>query len=121
MLVIALARYFTKFPFGLRKWKDFLPPVLMLVGICLPILKEPNLGTAVLIGLAMLALCHIAGAKFRHLLAVVALAVLLLPVKSRISPISASTSPTGCTPPRRPKWPATTRSRSPNPRSARAG
>jgi len=66
-LVIALARYFAKFPNGLRRAGQFLPPLVMLGVICAFIYKEPDLGTVVVIGMAMLVFFHIAGAKFRHI------------------------------------------------------
>lgn len=73
-LVIALARYFTKFPHGLRRAGQFLPPLAMLGVICGLICKEPDLGTVAVIGMAMLAFFHLAGAKFRHIAALAGLA-----------------------------------------------
>ena len=69
VLVIAVARYFAKYPRGLRTWRQFAPPVVMLGMICLLIAKEPDLGTVGVIGMAMLAFFHLAGAKLRHVAA----------------------------------------------------
>lgn len=68
-LVVALARYFAKFPRGLQTWRQFLPPLVILGLICAPIAKEPDLGTVALIGMSMLVFFHLAGAKLRHLAA----------------------------------------------------
>jgi cell division protein FtsW len=66
-LVIALARYFARFPNGLRQWKHLAPPVLMMGLYCVSILKEPDMGTVAVIGLAMLIFFHMGGAKLSHL------------------------------------------------------
>jgi len=81
VLVIAMARYFAKFPGGLRTWKQFAPPVVMLGLVCLPISKEPDLGTVAVIGMAMLVFFHLAGAKFRHLATLAGLTVAVAAVK----------------------------------------
>jgi len=81
VLVIALARYFAKFPSGLRTWKQFAPPAVMLGLVCAPIVKEPDLGTVAVIGMAMLVFFHMAGAKLRHLAGLAGLALAVVAVK----------------------------------------
>jgi cell division protein FtsW len=77
VLVIALARYFAKFPTGLAEWREMGPPVVMLGVCCLSILREPDMGTVAVLGMSMLVFLHIAGARSRHL-AVLAGAALLV-------------------------------------------
>jgi len=74
VLVIASARYFAKFPGGLRTWKQLLPPAVMLGLVCLSVAKEPDLGTVVVIGAFMLVFFYLAGAKPGHVAMLVAMA-----------------------------------------------
>ena len=75
VLVIVAARYFAKFPRGLPNWRRALPPFIVLGGVCALIAVEPDMGTAAVLGAAMLVYYHIAGAKLRHLLVPVVLSV----------------------------------------------
>ncbi len=77
VLVIVAARYFARFPRGLPNWRRALPPFFVLGGVCGLIAVEPDMGTAAVLGMAMLVYFHIAGAKLRHLswAAIVSLAV----------------------------------------------
>ena len=81
VLVIALARYFARFPGGLREWRQLAPPLAMLALVCLPVLKEPDLGTVAVIGMAMLIFFHIAGARGKHLAVAAGSALALVAVK----------------------------------------
>jgi len=47
--------------------QGFLPPMLVMGAVCLPILKQPDLGTTVLIVATTLVLLFIAGARMRYL------------------------------------------------------
>ncbi len=86
VLVVVLARYFTKFPQGLRSFGQMIPPLLMLGAVCLPILKEPDMGTTAVIGLSMMIFFHIAGAKFRYLLVIAAFGGLAVAYKIHHEP-----------------------------------
>ena len=68
VLVIAAARYFSKFPMGLASWRRAAPPFLTLGVAAVLVAIEPDLGTAAVLVAAMLVYFHIAGAKLRHLL-----------------------------------------------------
>jgi len=48
-------------------WRGFVPIMVVLGIICSLILKQPDLGNAVLIGIIVLIMIFIAGAKFKHL------------------------------------------------------
>jgi cell division protein FtsW len=80
-LVLALARYFAKFPKGLRDWKQMGPPVVLMGAYCLSIVKEPDMGTVAVIGLSMLVFLHMAGAKGSHIAALAGIAAAVVAVK----------------------------------------
>lgn len=67
VLVIATARYFTKFPTGIADWRRALVPLLILGGAAALIAVEPDMGTAGVAVLAMFIYYHMAGVRFRHL------------------------------------------------------
>lgn len=69
VLVIAAARYFAKFPRGLRSWRGAVPPLFLLAVIAGLVAVEPDMGTAAIIVIAAFIYYHIAGAKLRHLAA----------------------------------------------------
>ena len=58
--------------------RGFLPPLLVLGFLCLLILKEPDLGTPMLLGVTGLILLFLAGARFLHILGTIG--VCLLPL-----------------------------------------
>jgi len=58
-------------------WYGFLPIILVLGAACLLILKQPDLGNAVLVAMIVLIMMFIAGAKFKHLACI---GMLCLPV-----------------------------------------
>ena len=68
VVVIAAARYFAKFPSGIPNWRRALPPFVVLGSISALIAIQPDMGTAAVVALAMLAYFHIAGVRFRHLI-----------------------------------------------------
>jgi len=81
VLVVVFARYFAKFPAGLRRWSQLLPPLLILGLVCGSVAKEPDLGTVAVIGMATLVFFHLAGARFRYVAAVALLAVAVVGLK----------------------------------------
>ena len=77
--VLALAAYL-RFRTNYRALRGFLPPfILTLVPMAL-ILKEPDLGTSILLPPTLMAMLFVAGAKIRHLLFVVLLGAAAGPV-----------------------------------------
>jgi cell division protein FtsW len=76
-LIIAAAGQFAKCPGGIHTWRGALPPLAMLGVTAVLIAVEPDLGTAAVLVMAMLAYFHIAGARFRHLLAAGGLGIAL--------------------------------------------
>jgi len=67
VLVIAAARYFTKFPMGIPNRRRALPPFLVLGVTAGLVAIEPDMGTAAVMVVAMMIYFHIAGAKLSHL------------------------------------------------------
>jgi rod shape determining protein RodA len=77
--VMVLARYL-RFRSNYRTLTGLLPPfALAMVPIAL-ILKQPDLGTALIFIPALFVMLFVAGAKIRHLLAIVGLGVAMVPV-----------------------------------------
>jgi len=72
VVVIAAATYFAHFPDGLSALREVRPPFAMLAIIVLLIAAEPDMGTAAVIVMAMFVLFHLAGMRFRYLLAAAA-------------------------------------------------
>ncbi len=60
---------------GLKGWRDWVLPVLLLVVPVALILKQPDLGTAILVGASGLFVLYLSGIPWRLLLAVTVLAV----------------------------------------------
>jgi cell division protein FtsW len=81
VLVIAVARYFAKFPRGLSDWRQMAPPLVMMGIFCASIVKEPDMGTVAVIGLSMLMFFHVAGAKGRYVGAIATAALLVVGYK----------------------------------------
>jgi len=69
VLVIAAARYFTKFPKGIPNRRRALPPFLVLGATAGLIAIEPDMGTAAVMVMAMMIYFHIAGMKLPQLAA----------------------------------------------------
>ncbi|HXC61152.1 MAG TPA: putative lipid II flippase FtsW [Nitrospiria bacterium] len=77
-IVFYLARYLSRKGSQLQDFfHGFSPPVVMVGVVLLLVMAEPDLGTAVLIGVVGGCLLFVGGARWRHLLT---LAVLLIPV-----------------------------------------
>ena len=75
ILVIAAARYFAQFPQGVPTWRRVFPPMAVLASTAALIAVQPDMGTAAVLVIAMLAYYHIAGAKLRHLLGAAGIAL----------------------------------------------
>lgn len=79
-------------------WEGFLPPILVLGATCLLILKQPDLGTPVLLGNIVLIMMLIAGSRISHIaslgiLALPALFFLVINVPYRLTRILAFLDP----------------------------
>lgn len=76
VLVIYLAAYLTKREGQLDNfWWAFIPP-LIVIGMCAAlILRQPDLGTVVIVGLVTLGMMFLGGARLAHLVTMVLLAV----------------------------------------------
>jgi cell division protein FtsW len=69
VLVICAATYMARFSAGISSWRRALPLFAMLGLVAGLVALEPDMGTAVVIVMAMFAFLHVAGLKLRHLLA----------------------------------------------------
>lgn len=77
-LILALARYL-RFRKSYRRWVGLLPPLALTLLPMVLILKQPDLGTLLMLLPVLLAMLFIAGARLRHLALVVALGCATLP------------------------------------------
>jgi len=78
-LVVTLARYL-RFRNSYRTWWGLLPPFLLTVAPMALILKQPDLGTTLLLLPVLFAMLFAAGARRRHLATIVALGLATLPL-----------------------------------------
>lgn len=80
-LVLAFARYFHRLPaVALGRLRSALPPILLILIPTALVLKEPDLGTALMMLTAGAALLFLAGLRLRLLLAMLAAGLALLPL-----------------------------------------
>lgn len=77
--VMVMARYL-RFRSNYRTLKGLLPPFALAMFPLALILKQPDLGTALIFIPALFVMLFVAGAKIRHLLAIVALGLAMGPV-----------------------------------------
>ncbi|MFT3785654.1 MAG: FtsW/RodA/SpoVE family cell cycle protein [Tepidisphaeraceae bacterium] len=77
--IMALARYL-RFRENYRTLLGLLPPFALCVGPVVLILKQPDLGTALIFGPTLLAMLFVAGAKLKHILAVLAIGMTMGPM-----------------------------------------
>lgn len=83
-LVAALARYYHTLPAGKVSWpRHLLPPLLLIAVPVLLTLKQPDLGTAVLLALAGLSLMFLAGVSAGYFAAAAVVALAALPLVLR--------------------------------------
>lgn len=78
-LVVALARYL-RFRDSYRTWRGLVPPFLLTMLPMVLILQQPDLGTLLMLLPVLLAMLFVAGARLRHLAAVVLLGTATMPV-----------------------------------------
>ncbi|MBP7748167.1 MAG: rod shape-determining protein RodA [Phycisphaerae bacterium] len=77
-LVLVLARYL-RFRNSYRRWWGLAPPFLLSVVPMVLILKQPDLGTMLMLLPVLFAMLFVAGARMRHLLVIIVLGTLTLP------------------------------------------
>jgi cell division protein FtsW (lipid II flippase) len=77
--VMVLARYL-RFRSNYRTLPGLVPPFLLAAFPVLLILKQPDLGTALIFIPTLFAMLYVAGAKLKHLLGVVGMGVAMLPL-----------------------------------------
>jgi cell division protein FtsW (lipid II flippase) len=77
--VMVLARYL-RFRSNYRSFPGLLPPFILALAPMILILKQPDLGVAALFIPTLLAMLFVAGAKIRHLVAIVLLGLVLAPI-----------------------------------------
>ncbi len=74
-VVLYLAAFLANPDRRVTDWRrGFLPPVVLVTGLCILIVVEPDLGSIVVIGLVFVSMMYLAGARLQHL------AVLALPM-----------------------------------------
>ena len=80
-LILALARYLSRFKTEeiQKKPRLLIPAVIMILLPMAPVLKQPDLGTAVLLGMIGVCLLFVAGVKLRYFLSFGFLGILTLP------------------------------------------
>src|SRR6185437_3439427 len=66
-LILWLASYLDRHKSQLKDWNGILPPLIIVGAICALILKEPDLGTPVMLGAVSFILLFLAGARVKHL------------------------------------------------------
>jgi cell division protein FtsW (lipid II flippase) len=76
--VMVLARYL-RFRNNYRNFRGLLPPFILALVPVILILKQPDLGVAALFIPVLMAMLFVAGAKIRHLLAIVGIGLALIP------------------------------------------
>lgn len=77
--ILALARYL-RFRENYRTWLGLVPPFVLCLAPVVFILKQPDLGTALVFVPTLMAMLFVAGARRRHMLLVILAGVLMLPV-----------------------------------------
>lgn len=78
-LVMTLARYL-RFRNSYRRWSGLLAPFLLTLVPMILILRQPNLGTMLMLLPVLFAMLFVAGARLRHLLIIITLGLATLPV-----------------------------------------
>ena len=79
VLVLTLARYL-RFRSSYRRWYGLLPPFLLTLVPMALILKQPDLGTTLMLLPVLFAMLFVAGAQLRHLATIVLLGLATLPL-----------------------------------------
>ncbi len=79
VLIMTLARYL-RFRSSYRRWRGLMIPFLLTVVPMALILKQPDLGTTLMLLPVLFAMLFVAGARLRHLLIIVLLGCATMPV-----------------------------------------
>ncbi|MDX2074354.1 MAG: rod shape-determining protein RodA [Alphaproteobacteria bacterium] len=80
-LILALARYFHQLqPEDIRRFNFLIPPLVMIVVPAIFILRQPNLGTTVILVLVGVSLLFLAGLQWRYIIASALAALAAAPV-----------------------------------------
>ncbi len=99
ILIIYVADFLARKQNKIRSFKEgFLPLILVLGVVCLLILKQPDLGNCVLLGVLVFILMFVAGARLRHLASLILLSLpviyfLIIRVPYRMARIMAFLDP----------------------------
>ncbi|MBI3673577.1 MAG: FtsW/RodA/SpoVE family cell cycle protein, partial [Rhizobiales bacterium] len=78
-LILALA-YYLRFRNSYRTWIGLIPPFLLTLLPMFLILKEPDLGTVLMLLPVLFAMLFVAGARLRHLATIIVLGLAFLPL-----------------------------------------
>ncbi|MCA9242710.1 MAG: rod shape-determining protein RodA [Phycisphaerales bacterium] len=78
-LVIALA-FYLRYRSSYRTWRGLVPPFLLTLFPMALILKQPDLGTLLMLLPLLFAMLFVAGARFRHLVLIVAAGLITMPI-----------------------------------------
>lgn len=80
-LMLALARYFHQLqPENIRRFNFLIPPLLMIAVPAILILRQPNLGTTVILVMVGVSLLFLAGLQWRYIIVTLVAAVSMAPV-----------------------------------------
>jgi cell division protein FtsW len=78
-MVLFMANRLTVHQHTIRRfWRGFVPHVMILGGVCLLIVKEPDLGATACVGLIVYVMLYAAGANIKHLILLAAMALPVL-------------------------------------------
>lgn len=78
-LILVLARYL-RFRHSYRTWLGLIPPFLLTLLPMVLILRQPDLGTVLMLLPVLFAMLFVAGARLRHLVTIVLMGLALLPL-----------------------------------------
>ena len=78
-LILVLARYL-RFRHSYRTWRGLIPPFLLTLLPMILILRQPDLGTLLMLLPVLFAMLFVAGARLQHLVTILLLGLALLPL-----------------------------------------
>ncbi len=79
ILILTLARYL-RFRSSYRRWRGLVVPFLLTIFPMVLILKQPDLGTMLMLLPVLFAMLFVAGARLRHLAIIIALGCVTMPI-----------------------------------------
>lgn len=80
-VILVLARYFHQLhPEDIQRFPFLIPPLLLIAMPAVLILRQPNLGTTIIMGSVGVIMCFLAGVKWRYFIGAVVGAVSAMPV-----------------------------------------